>query len=1293
MPSRGCGEKADVELPNMASTIRQDALLNDIAVLEVHGREAAFTLTTLSHSQTCGSDQLQVASDVVNKLFAVVGLLPALRRLLEDAPVLFSPQQFETLHRHTKRAHSVCISIDVLEKPGDTFDPDGLQRLLSDIGGDSILTDLSRCFRDTVVVLSTIRAAQLEENDRLLGTDYGARESRRLREALKHPEYSASASLTYESPPQASASVYTPQKALGLEPHPSLSNLPFTTQEVIELQHPPGFRGRYGHPDYPLPHKRAEVYLSPPDPGLRFDKSFEEAELERQQLRDQGRYPNIAAFGNWPPSFIAPNSIQDYQLRSIMSEGTNDVAPQPSSPADTPIDTPASTRHSTPAAEDSDVNEFENIQPEEVDLISESLCATPTPEAMSKNTDSISHDELETEDAERARSEAELTSEAGARDESKDESPSANENDAESTAEAAPALDIVHEPKQDPALKEAPKESEGFEQQTTATSSTQQPKNEDSETTSKSASSNPQAKSQPGAEKSTASTATPQPRSPQFGVPSNPSLFGGRYVPPKFASPWTSLKSLEAYTLQAVSKDIFAGVQWTFETELLSLTRESIDAHLRKLGPDYSVIDAVAKLLPEELRLIKLRVKERDGHLISAEYGKMSTMSTKMGVFEVNSVFFVIQTTKPKETQVLKDALGIPVPYRENHDNGIFSTNAASSFGFGGTSSAAPSKGVEHFLWEKDANGQYAYQAITTMHPFQNLSFEELRMKEQAAGKPLTDAILSIQPSTLTAAANLASGTLGGPGLFGAAQSPYANALAKGTETTGGLFGSSTSQSQSSTGFGTAAKPTTGFFGQPKSTPGFGTTLKHSTGLFGQPSSNPPSTGRGLFGVASSQGPRTDGVFGSSTAGWTGAIKEPETSGGSLFGSSTVSTSGSDVLNQPPPHPFSSLFGYKGRAHSQGGSSGSLLGGTSLFGGGSTTTAAPSSGGFFGRSSNTSTPFGGPSSGFGSSKPAALAGGLFGRAPNDPAPSSGLFGGLGSSKPASSPNSGLFGGAPQSTARPSGSLFGSAGTAKEMTTSSSSGLFGGAQNKTTSSGGVFGKPLFGGADRTTQPGNGSVFAAAGSGSSPAAPTATGGGLFGSTLPTTTESTTTSGGLFSAFGAPKPLETHCRECKINLLFHSDKCRRTGVCQKCRPSVFGQDTCSICHRDDSKPNPVSAFGQPSGTSNTQTGGFGFGQRPLPAFGQPSRTPFSRTGGFGLTSAGAPPPGSDSSEGGIALNLNNAQAEGGAEKKGKGNANSKFFAANKGAPGFEHASSEEPRDLEDNLEDIFDRPESDM
>jgi len=157
-------------------------------------------------------------------------------------------------------------------------------------------------------------------------------------------------------------------------PHAPLNPFsPPTHKDVLELQHPRGFRGRYGHPDHPLLHKKQYVHLSPSDPGLRFDSSFEEDELRRQQLRylekyppvrlfnsvtnlsrSEGRYPDRAAFNVWPPTFIAPGSIQDRQLKPLFEARPKDKPSSPppaSSPAGSAVNTPGSTHANTPVVE------------------------------------------------------------------------------------------------------------------------------------------------------------------------------------------------------------------------------------------------------------------------------------------------------------------------------------------------------------------------------------------------------------------------------------------------------------------------------------------------------------------------------------------------------------------------------------------------------------------------------------------------------------------------------------------------------------------------------------------------------------------------------------------------------------------------------------------------------------------------------------------------------------------------------------------------------------------------------
>ena len=46
----------------------------------------------------------------------------------------------------------------------------------------------------------------------------------------------------------------------------------------------------------------------------------------------QGKYPNTATFGCWPPTFVGENTVQERQIQSIF---TNDKRPPPSPVRDT----------------------------------------------------------------------------------------------------------------------------------------------------------------------------------------------------------------------------------------------------------------------------------------------------------------------------------------------------------------------------------------------------------------------------------------------------------------------------------------------------------------------------------------------------------------------------------------------------------------------------------------------------------------------------------------------------------------------------------------------------------------------------------------------------------------------------------------------------------------------------------------------------------------------------------------------------------------------------------------------
>ncbi|KAF2839612.1 hypothetical protein M501DRAFT_1003047 [Patellaria atrata CBS 101060] len=144
--------------------------------------------------------------------------------------------------------------------------------------------------------------------------------------------------------------------------HVEFPNLP---RSYVQLQHPQGFRGRYGEPDYPSMQKKERLWLDPGEPDLKFPLSFEEEEVRRYQEMEQGKYPSVIMFGNWPPTFIQENSIQELHIRALRN--VNPLAPKPDSgKADSE---PKSITAETTVHDEKDysVSEFEFIFSHEVD--------------------------------------------------------------------------------------------------------------------------------------------------------------------------------------------------------------------------------------------------------------------------------------------------------------------------------------------------------------------------------------------------------------------------------------------------------------------------------------------------------------------------------------------------------------------------------------------------------------------------------------------------------------------------------------------------------------------------------------------------------------------------------------------------------------------------------------------------------------------------------------------------------------------------------------------------------------
>jgi hypothetical protein len=146
---------------------RQVKLLDDVAHLDDIGEKRAFDLLAVSHLKSGPTADVPVVA-LVTKLFAVVGLLPALRKLLlvtAPSPVV-TPSQLEIISDHIRSCHALLCKIDAVVCETDkllgrtaALDP---QSAFGRQEQHNALTLLTTCFHDIAVIVSAARASHLE---------------------------------------------------------------------------------------------------------------------------------------------------------------------------------------------------------------------------------------------------------------------------------------------------------------------------------------------------------------------------------------------------------------------------------------------------------------------------------------------------------------------------------------------------------------------------------------------------------------------------------------------------------------------------------------------------------------------------------------------------------------------------------------------------------------------------------------------------------------------------------------------------------------------------------------------------------------------------------------------------------------------------------------------------------------------------------------------------------------------------------------------------------------------------
>ncbi|KAF2866184.1 hypothetical protein BDV95DRAFT_215057 [Massariosphaeria phaeospora] len=100
---------------------------------------------------------------------------------------------------------------------------------------------------------------------------------------------------------------------------------------------------------------------------------------------------------------------------------------------------------------------------------------------------------------------------------------------------------------------------------------------------------------------------------------------------------------LEAHTMLPVADNTQSAIGWLYKIHQLPLAEPEIRAHLQIYAASYSVIDTVAQLRPDIVRLITSFVEGRDGHLVSVVQGRPAELHTIMGTLQAATYILILR--------------------------------------------------------------------------------------------------------------------------------------------------------------------------------------------------------------------------------------------------------------------------------------------------------------------------------------------------------------------------------------------------------------------------------------------------------------------------------------------------------------------------------------------------------------------------------------------------------------------------------------------------------------------------
>ncbi|KAH6618883.1 hypothetical protein C7974DRAFT_38854 [Boeremia exigua] len=221
----------------------------------------------------------------------------------------------------------------------------------------------------------------------------------------------------------------------------------------------------------------------------------------------------------------------------------------------------------------------------------------------------------------------------------------------------------------------------------------------------------------------------------------------------------TPIPHLEAYIVRPMMQSTDAACTLSFGIESLRISEHALQAKVQNLGPDYSIMDELLDLQPQMLNLIQSRTAQRQGNIVSVEYGKSVELTTLIGSLQFKPAVFIISTT----TVLPQNPLPNPTPTctpskfesKQNGNPSLFD-KVAPAFGFASTNLSPATVSRHHpsaaeaystrlqeqgesctHVESSEGMGLAHYQTMTTNKSWhdKDRSLEEIRLADYEAGR------------------------------------------------------------------------------------------------------------------------------------------------------------------------------------------------------------------------------------------------------------------------------------------------------------------------------------------------------------------------------------------------------------------------------------------------------------------------------------------------------------------------------------------------------------------------------